>query len=510
VKTFAFGMWKRTVGTLGVAIAATPLLLAVVNDETDDILYKTKSFLFPPSWDGEKKHVVVLGTGWAALSLLSRLPSYNTRVTVISPRPYFFYTPLLAGVTTGSVKAESIQESVRRHLLHFDSMETTYLQGSCEGVDFKEKKCNVQCDGISTQVSYDKLVVAVGADVNTFNIPGVSENSMFMKEVPDALRVQKKVLTQLEKANALLLSGKSQEDIEKHLHWVIIGGGPTGVELAAELSDFVAADVKQFFPRIAHLVQITLIEATPRILGTFDPHVANYAEAALRKQGASVLTQTMVCAANDHEVSVKDARSGEKRNIPYGALVWAGGVAARTITKQLGKELGQEEGGRPVRGLKVDDKFHIVGAEDAYAIGDCSLVQGCAPTAQAAFQQGKFLGKMLRDTGYDVKKENNCESFQFINMGSLAYIGASEGVAELKTHLWDRHPQHLEKIDVGSGHVAFEGGAAFTLWRSLYFSKMMSVRNRWLVGFDWMMGGMGQGRTIACADSLPPSEHAKA
>jgi NADH dehydrogenase FAD-containing subunit len=130
------------------------------------------------------------------------------------------------------------------------------------------------------------------------------------------------------------------------------------------------------------------------------------------------------------------------------------------------------------------------------------LLQGCAPTAQAAFQQGKYLGRMLRDTGYDVAKEKDFDNFEFVNMGSLAYIGASEGVAELKTHIWDSHPRHSNNLELGDGHAAFEGTAAFTLWRSLYFSKMMSVRNRWMVGFDWVMGGMGYGRTIAGTDVL--------
>jgi NADH:ubiquinone reductase (non-electrogenic) len=179
-----------------------------------------------------------------------------------------------------------------------------------------------------------------------------------MKEVEDGIKVQKQILERLEAANAILLSRKlanriideqDNKEIDKLLHWIIIGGGPTGVELVAELSDFVKSDVAKYFPLLSERVKITLLEATDKILGVFDSRLSAYAHTQLESRGAEVLCGAMVTKITKDYVEIKqkekDPANSVKTNltqIPYGSIVWAGGIATRPITKAIAGTIGKD------------------------------------------------------------------------------------------------------------------------------------------------------------------------
>ena len=188
----------------------------------------------------------------------------------------------------------------------------------------------------------------------------------------------------------------------------------------------------------------------------------------------------------EKELTLKSATTKEITKKDYGVLVWAGGIGARPFTKVVASQIGGPQmpvrkGGDvgPIRGLKVDSKFRVFGTKDVWAIGDCAL-SGAPPTAQAAYQQGTYLGRLFRSTEFEEEKLYTEAAFEFHNYGSLAYVGSSRAVADLKMHLWGYdHP-------AGRGQdVVVEGNAAFAIWRSLYFSKVLSFRNRAQVVFDW-------------------------
>ena len=393
----------------------------------------------------------------------------------------------------------SITESIRWHLGKL-SNPPSFLQAHATDVDFDRQTVSCVTIGddssgssnVTTSIKYDHLVVAVGAEPSTFGIKGVVEHSHMMKEIEDSLTVQKKLLSTLEYANALAASNAPASSVERALHWVVVGGGPTGVELTAELCDFKNSDIARYFPHLASKLKITLVEGTPKVLGTFSPHISNYAADALNGAGADVMTGQFVTGVTERTIPLKAAKGGEKSELDYGVMVWAGGIEARPITKKLAETIGGEQlsglGRGGVRGLKVDEKFRVLGVRNVWALGDCAL-SGCAPTAQAAYQQGMYLGRLFRDTGLKSGEEiEGAAGFKFRNYGSLAYVGSSKGVADLKIHLWgDRAP-------AGRGQEAestvIEGTAAFGIWRSLYFSKMLSLRNRFQVGADWTIGSL--------------------
>ncbi|KAG9159392.1 hypothetical protein Leryth_010940 [Lithospermum erythrorhizon] len=343
-------------------------LVAYSEAQSSDIPIATEA-----SESNKKKRVVVLGTGWAATSFLKNLkdPSYDVRV--ISPRNYFAFTPLLPSVTCGTVDARSVVEPVR-NIIRKKRANMHFLEAECFKIDAENKKvyCRSNLDNSLNGeeefiVDYDYLVISVGARVNTFNIPGVSENCHFLKEVEDAQKIRRTVIDCFERAS---LPNLSDEERKRILHFVIVGGGPTGVEFAAQLHDFVNEDVVRLYPTVKDLVKITLLEATDHILSMFDKRITAFAEEKFQRDGIQLKTGSMVVGVSNKELSTKQVKSGEKAVIPYGMVVWSTGIGTRPVIMDFMKQIGQASR----RVLATDEWLRVEGSDNIYALGDCATI----------------------------------------------------------------------------------------------------------------------------------------
>jgi len=487
----------------GAAAAASYGFALYVNDDIDDLTLRWGRYFSVPAVHGssEKPKLVVLGSGWGAMSLIRKLDLDIVDLTVVSPRPYFFYTPLLAGSATGTVSHSNIAEPVR-HAVFRDGVEKgRYIQASCQDVDFKNKKVRCAVEGTHVDVPYDKLVVAVGAQPATFGIKGVQENAYFLKELEDGVAVRSKVLSLIEKASALHnLKGAekdagTQTEIDRLLHFVVVGGGPTGTELCGELSDLLKKDVAKGFPEVAERVKITLVEGLPRILSMFDEGLANYAQKHLGQRDIDIRTNKFVAEVSTTQATLKDAKSKDLETIDYGMLVWAAGITTRPLVRSLMDAIGKDRGQDSRRGLKVDEFLQVQGADDVYAIGDCA-VSGLPPTAQVASQQGKYLGRILREEFSNIVKGEEAATvvpqFEYKDKGKMAYIGGGEGVVEM-TMSSEKKSSPSGELDysfwralhgaVGEPRIAGQSG--FMIWRSVYFSMLLSAKNRVAIAGDW-------------------------
>ncbi|OIV96131.1 hypothetical protein TanjilG_13063 [Lupinus angustifolius] len=322
----------------------------------------------------DKKKVVVLGTGWAATSFMKNLNNPKYDVQVVSPRNYFAFTPLLPSVTCGTVEARSIVEPVR-NIFPKKNVEVQFSEAECIKIDAENKK--VYCRSISKNnlngqeefaVDYDILIISVGANVNTFNTPGVVENCHFLKEVEDAEKIRRTVIDCFERAS---LPDISEEERKRILHFAIVGGGPTGVEFAAALHDFVNGDLVKLYPGIKDLVQITLLEAGNHILSMFDKRITAFAEDKFQREGIDVKTGSMVVKVTNKEICTKEVTNGGQiSSIPYGMAVWSTGIGTRPFIKDFMSQIGQ--GNR--RALLTDEWLRVEGFNDVYALGDCATV----------------------------------------------------------------------------------------------------------------------------------------
>lgn len=321
----------------------------------------------------KKKKVVVLGTGWAGTSFLRNLKSPSYEVQVVSPRNYFAFTPLLPSVTCGTVEARSIVEPIR-NIVRKKSVGVQFFEAECIKIDAQNKKVycrSNQENNLNGEeefvVDYDFLVIAMGANVNTFNTPGVVENCHFLKEVEDAQKIRRTVIDCFERAS---LPTVSDEEKKRILHFAVVGGGPTGVEFAAELHDFVNEDLIKLYPGVKDIVKITLLEAGDHILNMFDKRITAFAEGKFHREGIDVKTGSMVVKVSEKEITTKEMKTGEISSLPYGMALWSTGIGTRPVVKDFMRQIGQANR----RALATDEWLRVEGCDNIYALGDCATI----------------------------------------------------------------------------------------------------------------------------------------
>jgi len=507
--------WRYTKLTSALAvIGATGGLIWKVYDESHPANQVKQ---VPAFEDGQKKKtLVILGSGWGSISLLKNLDTTLYNVVVVSPRNYFLFTPLLPSCPTGTVELRSIIEPVRSitrrspgEVIYLEAEATdidpvnhtvtikqsTTVHSGHSGKDTSSAKSTVAdytgVEEITTSLNYDYLVVGVGAQPSTFGIPGVAEHSTFLKEVSDSVTIRKRLMDVIEAANIL---PKGDSERKRLLSIVVCGGGPTGVEVAGELQDYIDQDLAKWMPEVSGELKVTLVEALPNVLNMFNAKLVEYTKEVFAETNIILKTNTMVKQVNDKNVIAshknKDG-STETIEIPYGLLIWATGNAPRDITRTLISKVDEQKNAR--RGLLVDERMLLDGTSNIYALGDCTFTK-YAPTAQVAFQEGQFLAKHFaklhdieslkytlanpkatdntdRLTKKLTKLEEKLPIFHYNHQGSLAYIGSERAVADLVWGDWS---------NVTSG-----GTITYLFWRSAYIYMCLSVKNQILVCLDW-------------------------
>ncbi|KAJ3079088.1 hypothetical protein HK102_004040, partial [Quaeritorhiza haematococci] len=328
------------------------------------------------SWDDDPSgsnlpKLVILGSGWGSTSLLKDLEPGNYDTIVISPSNYFVFTPLLPEATTGTVEARSLTESIRKIC---KGARARYVEAEATDVRFDKKMVHVTTgDGRQFLVPYDKLVVAVGAKNQTLGVPGVEENTHFLKTVSDARKIRYRIMSLFEKA---ALPCTTDEERKQLLSFVIAGGGPTGVEFAAELYDFLSEDLMKYFPDLMPHVRVSIIQSADHILNTYSQAISEFAESRFKRQNIDVITRARVVKVEKDQLVYrkKDKKEGDNDvvTLPFGLCVWSTGVGQREISKKLLQRL-PEQGNK--RALEVDRGLRLKGVGDVYAMGDCSTIE---------------------------------------------------------------------------------------------------------------------------------------
>lgn len=321
-----------------------------------------------------KPRLVVLGSGWGAVSFIKSLPyniSEKYELIVVSPRNYFLYTPLLPAVATGTVEERSIVESIRTMVVG----KGEYYEALCKDVDpvKKELVCCFPADaGLDVacfKLSYDVLVMSVGSINNTFGIKGVDKHCMFFKSIDDANKLRQRVSECFERA---ALPQTPEEERKRLLSFVVCGGGPTGVEVAAELYDMIHDDLRKLYPNLIKDVEIRIIELMDHVLSTYDRAISVYTGEQFKRAGVKLVLNSRVASVGDGVVNVVD-KQNNPTEIKFGACVWATGVAMNPLVKELqGKVKNQTH----FRSILTDEFLCVKGLEDGsiYAIGDAATI----------------------------------------------------------------------------------------------------------------------------------------
>jgi NADH:ubiquinone reductase (non-electrogenic) len=397
-----------------------------------------------------RPRLVILGSGFAAFRLLKQLDLRAYELTVVSQRNHFLYTPLLPSTAVGTIEFRTIIEPIRRAVPG-----VRFFLGRAEGLDSAARtvRCRSLESDVQWELPYDVLAIAVGAENQTFGVPGVREHALFLKDLSDARAIRERLIGNLEKAS---LPGLDDPERQRLLHFIAVGAGPTGVRFAAELHDLLAADLRRAYPRLVDLVRITLVESGKNILSAYNERLRDYAASQLRRDGIAIRLESPVS-----EVGPAHLRLKHGETLPAGVVLWAAGFAPTHFAAGLPFE--RARGGR----LVTDDFLRVTGHENVFALGDCACPQGqeLPQLAQVAEQQGRYLGNLL-----NLSRRNRSgppRPFTWRNRGSSSFIGGGKAI-----------------VESSSQSRTFSGFLGYQLWRSAIFTQLVSPKNKLLVPLD--------------------------
>lgn len=496
---------------------------------------------------GDRERVVILGSGWAGYGLSRKLCPAKYQTLVISPRSYFVFTPLLASTSVGTLEFRTALEPVRSRY----KPNVEFIQGWANNVDFAQKTVTVEANVVddrlaifsaedrygehgaggqkvekgkkrrrekSFEVGYDKLVVGVGCYSQTFGTKGVIDNAYFLKDVGGARKIRKRILKCFEVASL----PTTTEDMRRQLlNFAIVGGGPTGMEFSAELSDIVSEDFVKLYPTLTPLVNITVYDVSSNVLSMFDQSLAAYAMETFRRKDIKIRTSHQVLELrlglpgkrpDEPSYDCCTLVTRQEGEVGVGMCVWSTGnmmnpfiknaldtvyrfptASANIVGDTAREKVGQEDEWmiekHPRTGaIVVDDHLRVQlhtkprsdqtkGSDeptppssraimtDVFALGDnASMANATLPvTAQTANQQALWLGKHLN------RGDIATQTFSFKNMGIMAYLGGNKGL-----------------LQTGDGGK-IKGRTAWLMWRGAYLTMSVSWRNKVLIPTYWFL-----------------------
>ena len=399
-------------------------------------------------------HVVIVGGGFGGLYAAQALGKAPVKVTLIDKRNFHLFQPLLYQVATGKLSPADISSPLRGVLSR--QKNTKVLMGEVMDVDPKEQKVKLQ----NEELSYDTLIVATGVSHHYFGNEQWSETAPGLKTVEDALEMRRRIFLAFEAA-------EKETDPEKRRAWltfVLVGGGPTGVELAGSLAELAYSTLKNDFRNIdTSEAKILLLEGMDRILPPYPPELSAKAKASLERLGVTVQTNALVTNIEDNVVSIR--RGEQIEQIPAQTILWAAGMKASGMGQVLAEGTGAQldRAGRVI----VNPDLSVSEHPNIFVIGDLANfshqngkpLPGVAPVAM---QEGLYVARLIEKR----LKGDTLSAFHYKDYGSLAVIGRNSAVVDL-------------------GFIKFSGFPAWLAWIFVHILFLIEFDNKLIVMIQW-------------------------
>lgn len=398
--------------------------------------------------------IVIVGNGFGGIYTLKNLHKYacgkrSMEITLVGERNYFLFTPLLHEVATGSINKENIVEPIRKIL------------GCCISKFYLGKAKKINQENQTLQVGnhtleYNYLVLATGAETNFYNIKGAEENSLTLKSIEDAMKIKNRIIEKIECATHVT----DQAERHRMLTFIIVGGGPTGVELAVEMQELIKESFSEYYSQeLIACARVVLLQRDENLLTQFGEKVQKKSLKILTKKGVEVMLNTEVV-----EVSSKDVSLNNDRKIETETIIWVAGVKPREIGFE--KEMAKTRDGR----LLVNEYLQSENYENIFVVGDSAAVKvGKTDTylpalAQVAEKEAKAVAQNI----YLLVKNRKMKPFRYKHTGTMISLGQWMAIGEISNFTF-------------SGHITW------WLWRTIYLSKLISLRKKIRVAMDWTM-----------------------
>ncbi|HEV2014529.1 MAG TPA: NAD(P)/FAD-dependent oxidoreductase [Candidatus Dormibacteraeota bacterium] len=421
-----------------------------------------------------RPRVVIVGAGFGGLACARKLDGEAVDVILLDQHNYHLFTPLLYQVATGLLNPSDIAYPLRTVFRH--SSNVRFRQATVAGVDLARK---VVLLAGGSQLAYDYLVLSTGSTDNYFGNQRLAEVSLSLKALEDATRLRNHVLTCLERADA-------ETDMEARralLTFVVVGGGPTGVESSGALSELMEIVAGKDYHQISRAeIRVILVEGTDRLLNAFSVRLGRYAQRVLARRGIEVRTGALVKSADDHSVTLSDGTT-----IACGTIIWSAGVRPNDPIGE--SPLPHFRNAR----IQVDEWLRIPGAPGAYGIGDvASPLAGdreLPMLSPPAMQAGRYVARTIVDEVGSVQGER--KPFHYVDKGTMATVGRNAGV----THL--------------PGGLEFTGFVGWLTWLFVHIYYLIGFRNRISALGSWAWGYLRHDRPIRiilAASSEPKRE----
>jgi len=382
-------------------------------------------------------HVVVVGAGFGGLSATDELSKEGFRVTLLDRFPYNTFQPLLYQVATGGLNPGDVTYALRYFAARHEG--ARFRVAEVVGIDHDQHQ--VICDD-GVRVDFDYLIIGNGITTNHFGIPGAAEYTMSMYTRAEALRVRDTIFGSLE-----IISG--EPEMSTHgFTVVIVGGGPTGVEMAGQLAELKSETIPSIYPEINPArLHVVLVEMMDRLLAPFDESLQKYTLQELIKRGVDVRLNTAITEIEPDRVDFKDGSS-----MPVDLVIWAAGVSGDPVVRNWGLPIGRA--GR----IEINDDTRVVGEERIFAIGDASVAVNTPlpQLAQPAIQMGRFAAKQIAR----LHRGLETQTFHYHDKGTMATIGRGDAVLQ---------------VPVG---LKLTGVLAWVGWIVLHIAYLLGGRNR--------------------------------
>lgn len=405
----------------------------------------------------DKKRVVVIGGGFAGISLIKRLDDKLFQTVLIDTNNYHQFLPLIYQVASTGLEAASICFPFRR--LFHKKKDFYFRMAKALKVD-AERKVVVTSIG---EITYDFLVVCAGAKTNFMGNENFEQHSIPMKTVEDAIYLRNKLIENLENATVA-----DEKDWEAYENIVIVGGGATGVEVAGVLSEMRKYAFKKNYGELKNFRQRIYLVSS-RILASMSPKASSIAKKTLEKMGVTLVLKR-VSDYKDDTVYLNDGTS-----IPTKTLIWVSGVKAESLEGFTDNQIGK--GGRIV----CDETMHVKGMDGVFAAGDIALTseekfpEGHPQLAQVAIQEAKLIADNMKAEVLGKAQK----PFHYRNLGSMATIGRNKAVADI-------------------AGISFGGFMAWSIWSFIHLRSILGAKNKLLVLIDWVMNYISYIASLRC------------
>ncbi|MGI9472929.1 MAG: NAD(P)/FAD-dependent oxidoreductase [Rubripirellula sp.] len=401
------------------------------------------------------RHVVIIGGGFGGLETAKRLRKADVQVTLVDRRNFHLFQPLLYQVATGGLSPANIATPLRSILRRQANCEV--LLAEVTDFDIQGKRL-ILADG---ELAYDKLVVAAGATHSYFGNDEWEKFAPGLKTIQDATTIRRQVFLAFEAAER----ERDAKVRERMMTFVVVGGGPTGVELAGALSEIARHTLKHDFRHIRPAdARILIVEAAPHVLAHYPEDLCNRAAEKIRSLGIEVHTKTKVTDITEDHVRL--ISGGQEKVIPTQTVLWAAGVHGNPLGQKLADACGltTDRAGR----IGVTDRLNVSGQDDIFVIGDLAdctdgdgvRMPGLAPVA---IQQGQYLAKRFQAS---ISGREFPDKFVYRDRGTMATIGRAKAVAQI-------------------GKREMVGFFAWVMWLVIHLMQIVQFQNRLLILFQW-------------------------